>query len=90
MATEIAAWLVIIVIGGSLFMLFIGNPLIDWLDARTSRITPEEARERARLHMIGKWPPMPTTWQKARPAVLTWVVIGVTWALIRLCLWLTS
>lgn len=30
---------------------------IDWLDGVTSRITPEEARRRAELRMIGKWPP---------------------------------
>lgn len=30
---------------------------IDWLDGVTSRITSEEARHRARLRMIGKWPP---------------------------------
>lgn len=56
---------------------------VDWLDARTSRITDAEASRRARLALIGQWPPpSPIRSIPTRHAVL--VLIGL------LLLWLVS
>lgn len=64
---------------------------IDWLDARTSYISEEEARRRARLALAGRWPPTPTRWFFIRPVIWTWVfiVIGyLLWTYLRTGQWL--
>lgn len=37
---------------------------IDCVDAWTSRITPEEATRRAKLALIGQWPPVYRPWRQ--------------------------
>jgi hypothetical protein len=53
---------------------------IDWLDARTSRITDAEARRRARLTFEGRWPPTRTVAAATSAALWTWLVIALLWA----------
>lgn len=56
---SILAWLILLALAAKVFMAVLGNPFIDWLDERTSRITPEEAQRRAKLSLLGHWPPPP-------------------------------
>ena len=50
------------VAGGILLLiagLWLYRATVDWLDERTSQITDQEARRRARLTRSGEWPPPP-------------------------------
>lgn len=51
---------------------------IDWLDARTSHLSEDEARSRAKLAMMGKWPPKaPSPKQQIKVVAWTWGIIGL-------------
>lgn len=52
---------------------------IDWLDARTSQITPEEAQQRARLTMTGQWPPPFPRLLTAREFALSVMALALLW-----------
>lgn len=77
----LAAWLFVVLVLGGLFMIVIGNPLIDWLDRRTSRLTREEAIERARLTAEGQWSPRRDGASPWKPVAWTWVIIAILAAL---------
>lgn len=53
---------------------------VDLADDWSSRITPEEARRRARLTSLGRWPPMPAAWSTAGE----WIALTVGLLLIAL------
>lgn len=56
-------------IAGGLFLFAICARLmagtIDWLDAKSSAITEDEARRRARLALVNQWPPPARAWRLA-------------------------
>lgn len=59
--------------------------VVDWLDARTSRISETEARHRAQLALRGKWP---RTVERVTLAPRAWIITAglllLLWELSRL------
>jgi hypothetical protein len=74
------------IVGGILLALFclrMGAAFLDWLDTRTSRITDEEARRRARLTMEGRWPPATRRLISATEFMVSVIALSALWVASR-------